>query len=281
MSDILLEIHDLHAGIADREILKGIDLVIRKGEIHAVMGANGAGKSTLSAVLAGKPDYKVTSGSIIFNGEETSKRLPSTLADIFIVTEEYELPRLTINEYREANKIFYPNFSDEIFDECLKNFGIESNDAPLRTLSMGTQKKVFISFALATQTKLLLMDEPSNGLDIPSKAQFRKAIMLGMNDERTIIVATHQVRDVDAILDNIIIVNDKKVQLDMSVADIEKHLLFGDHTPTEMPSDTIFAQPSARGNYTISPNDGTKDSSIELLFNALIETPEKIKALLK
>ena len=85
---------------------------------------------------------------------------------------------------------------------------------------MGQKKKVFMSFALATGTRFLLMDEPTNGLDIPSKSQFRKVIANNMTEDRTLIISTHQVHDVESLLDHIIIMNQSQLLLDASISNI-------------------------------------------------------------
>ena len=102
MTDILLKIKDLHASVGDKEILKGIDLEIRRGEIHAVMGPNGAGKSTLSSVLTGKPNYEVTAGSIKFDGKDLLAMKPEERAWAGLVMSfQYplEMPGVSITTF--------------------------------------------------------------------------------------------------------------------------------------------------------------------------------------
>ena len=105
MSDILLQINDLHASIGDKEILKGIDLTIREGEVHAVMGPNGAGKSTLSAVLTGRPDCTVTQGSVVFRGQDLLAMSPEerSWAGIFLSFQyPIEIPGVSITNFIKA-----------------------------------------------------------------------------------------------------------------------------------------------------------------------------------
>ena len=154
-------------------------------------------------------------------------------------------------------------------------------DLNLKELSMGQKKKVFMSFALAANTALLLMDEPTNGLDIPSKSQFRKILASGMNDERTILISTHQVRDVDRMLDHIIIMDHSQVLLNQSTFEIGKRLYFTESADNSMTEQAIYALPSPMGNYLLLPNGGGEDSQInlELLFSATIEKKEVIQQL--
>lgn len=163
--------------------------------MYGLLGKNGTGKSTLLYLMCGL--LRPKSGSVTFCGSEMSRRQPSALQEIFIVPEEFTLPAVTLAQYVKYNAQFYPRFSNEILNNCLRDFEMDGN-LRLNELSMGQKKKAFMSFALATNTRLLLMDEPTNGFDIPSKSQMRKVIASNMSDEKTIVVSTHQVRDVES-----------------------------------------------------------------------------------
>lgn len=151
-------------------------------------------------------------GDVTIDGISARLRRPDILQEMFLVPEEYDLPRISLRRYVKAIKPFYPRFSDELLERCLSNFEMTS-DVNLGSLSMGQKKKVYICVALATNTRYLLMDEPTNGLDILSKSQFRKVVIEGMNDEKTIIVSTHQVHDVERLLDHVCIIETNKVLL--------------------------------------------------------------------
>ena len=154
-------------------------------------------------------------------------------------------------------------------------------DIDLGALSMGQKKKVFMSFALATHTSLLIMDEPTNGLDIPGKNQFRKFIASGMSDDRTIIISTHQVRDIDKILDHVVIMDNSHVLLDASTANICSKFLFVESDDRELTEAAIYTLPSIQGNFLMLPNTDNEESEInlELLFGAALTDPEKIKGM--
>ena len=154
-------------------------------------------------------------------------------------------------------------------------------DIDLGSLSMGQKKKVFMSFALATNTSLLLMDEPTNGLDIPGKSQFRKFIASGMSDDKTIVISTHQVRDTDKVLDHVLIMDDSRVLLDESTSNICDKLFFVESDDRELVKSALFAIPTIQGNYLILPNEKQDESelNLELLFNATLATPEEIARL--
>lgn len=273
----MIEIKNLSFGYnRRRSILKNFSLQITDGNVIGLLGKNGTGKSTLLYLLTGL--LRPNSGSILYNGHDTSLRLPSVLQDMFLVPEEFTLPPIDIMQYAEINAPFYPKFSYEQLEACLKVFEMPT-DRKLSELSMGQKKKVYICFALATNTRLLFMDEPTNGLDIPSKSRFRKAVAMGMNDERTIIISTHQVRDIDTLLDRVIIIDDNDILLDAGMNSIGEKLFFAEQETTEPTDGAIYVQPSMQGNSVIYPNTHAEESTIntELLFNAALFEKEAIK----
>ena len=259
-------------------IFEDFSLDIEKGKVIGLLGKNGTGKSTLLYLLTGL--LHAQKGKIAFNGTDVTRREPSTLQETFIVTEEFELPNITLKRYVDATAPFYPRFSHEQLKNYLEVFEMPM-DVKLGELSMGQKKKAYISFALATNTNFLVMDEPSNGLDIPSKSQFRKAITMGMNDERTVIISTHQVRDIDTLLDHVIIIDDKKVLLDASTAKIGSTLFFGEGEGNSTDEGIIYTQPSVTGSSILRANRGDEESNLnlELLFNATLAQRNEIAKL--
>ena len=259
-------------------IFEDFSLDIEKGKVIGLLGKNGTGKSTLLYLLTGL--LHAQKGKIAFNGTDVTRREPSTLQETFIVTEEFELPNITLKRYVDATAPFYPRFSHEQLKNYLEVFEMPM-DVKLGELSMGQKKKAYISFALATNTNFLVMDEPSNGLDIPSKSQFRKAITMGMNDERTVIISTHQVRDIDTLLDHVIIIDDKKVLLDASTAKIGSTLFFGEGEGDSTDEGIIYTQPSVTGSSILRANRGDEESNLnlELLFNATLAERNEIAKL--
>ena len=247
-------------------VFEDFSLSLREGCIYGLLGKNGTGKSTLLYMMSGL--LFPQAGEVIFDGNPVAKRSPEVLEDIFLVPEEFDLPAMRLSKYVRINAPFYPHFSDEILYECLK-----SADIRLGELSMGQKKKAFMSFALATNTRLLLMDEPTNGLDIPSKSQFRKVVARHMNDSRTLVISTHQVRDVDMLLDHVAIIDGKRLLLNRSIADICSRLRFEERPVGADVSDALYIQPSLQGNAVICHNEKDDDTplNLELLFNALQE----------
>lgn len=258
-----------------KDVLDDFSLSLEKGRVYGLLGKNGAGKSTLLYLMSGLLTPK--HGKVIYHDVDVRRRLPITLQDMFLVPEEFELPAISLVSYVELNSPFYPRFSKEDMMRYLHFFEMEQ-DINLGALSMGQKKKVFMSFALATNTSLLLMDEPTNGLDIPGKSQFRKFIASGMSDDKTIVVSTHQVRDIDKILDHVLIMDNKHVMLDASTTDICRKLLFVESDNRELAQKALYALPSMQGNYLMLPNADGEESEInlELLFGAVLSSPGKI-----
>ena len=240
-----------YAGQKD-QVFDDFSLTLKQDNIYGLLGKNGTGKSTLLYLISGL--LRPAKGSVCFDGVETRKRLPA----------------MSLDEYVKINEPFYPRFSHEVLEACLKDFELTTN-LKLNALSMGQKKKVFMSFALAAGTKVLLMDEPTNGLDIPSKSQFRKVVAQYMTEDRTLIISTHQVHDVESLLDHILILSPQKLLLDASVTDIQEKYTFEYRTPNEM-DDVLYAEPSLQGNAVIAPRKADSPETqvnLELLFNAV------------
>lgn len=261
-----------------RAVLHDFSLSLEKGRVYGLLGKNGAGKSTLLYLMSGLLTPK--SGKVVYHDVDVRRRLPITLQDMFLVPEEFDLPPVSLISYIELNSPFYPRFSKEDMVKYLHYFEMDIN-IDLGALSMGQKKKVFMSFALATNTSLLLMDEPTNGLDIPGKSQFRKFIASGMTDDKTILISTHQVRNIDKVLDHVLIMDNSRVLLNESTMSICDKLFFTESENRELLQSSLFSTPSIQGNFLLLPNESGEDSEInlELLFNATLAVPERISAL--
>ena len=261
-----------------RAVLHDFSLSLEKGRVYGLLGKNVAGKSTLLYLMSGLLTPK--SGKVVYHDVDVRRRLPITLQDMFLVPEEFDLPPVSLISYIELNSPFYPRFSKEDMVKYLHYFEMDIN-IDLGALSMGQKKKVFMSFALATNTSLLLMDEPTNGLDIPGKSQFRKFIASGMTDDKTILISTHQVRDIDKVLDHVLIMDNSRVLLNESTMSICDKLFFTESENRELLQSSLFSTPSIQGNFLLLPNESGEDSEInlELLFNATLAVPERISAL--
>ena len=207
------------------DLFHDLSLELQAGNVYGLLGKNGAGKSTLINIMTGLLTPK--SGEVIFDGVNVRQRLPKTMSDLFLIPEEFELPRLTLKQFVSINAPFYPNFSMDDLQRYLDIFDMGGDmNVKLNSLSMGQKKKVFLAFAFATNTHILIMDEPTNGLDIPSKSQFRKLVTTSMRDDKMMLISTHQVRDISEILDHVTILDQSRVLLNASIADVMKRLAF-------------------------------------------------------
>ncbi|MCD8081728.1 MAG: ABC transporter ATP-binding protein, partial [Bacteroides sp.] len=265
-------------GRSKKAVLDDFSLELGTGMVCGLLGKNGVGKSTLLYLMMGL--LTAHKGKIKVNGIDVRKRLPVTLKDTFLVPEEFDLPPISLFQFVELNSPFYPNFSKEDLVRYLHYFEMDF-DIHLKALSMGQKKKVFMSFALATNTSILLMDEPTNGLDIPAKSQFRKLIASGMNQDRLILISSHQVRDIDKILDHVLIMDKNHLLLDASTEEICKHLFFMESDDISLKEQAIYHSPSVKGNYLLMENSHQQESelNLEVLFNATLAHPERMESL--
>ena len=278
MNTRMIEVENLSFNYGRRKskVLEDFSMRLEKGSVYGLLGKNGTGKSTLLYLMAGL--LRPRTGNVLYKGVDVKKRYPDTLQDMFLVPEEFALPNVSLKQYVKLNAPFYPNFSDELLNACLRDFDM-NEDIHLGELSMGQKKKAFMCFALATNTSLLMMDEPTNGLDIPSKSQFRKVIASGMSDDKAVIISTHQVRDIDSLLDHVLIMDGSKLLLNESVSSICEKLYFAEQGINEPTEGALYVQPSVQGNSVILPNEYGEDSklNLEVLFNAMLAERERMQ----
>lgn len=262
-----------------RPVIDNMSVNLEPGTVYGLLGPNGAGKSTLLYLVAGL--LTPGSGTVTLEGVDTRLRRPATLADIFIVPEEFDLPSIRLSSYVRINAPYYPRFSADDMKRHLEMFGLEA-DPYLGGLSMGQKKKVFMAFALACNTRVLLMDEPTNGLDIPGKSVFRRFIATNMDDNRIVVISTHQVRDIDNLLDHIVMIDDHRLVFSASVPFIAERLQFSVTSDDDVAATALYAQPSLSGTNVIFPNDGSADTRVdlEMLFQFALDNPTLIQKLL-
>lgn len=273
----MLAIQNLSFGYnRQKPVFNNLSLTLKKGNIYGLLGRNGTGKSSLLRLMAGLLFPK--EGTCQFNDIETRSRNIAVLENLYFLPEEFHTPAISIAEFMNINSPFYPKFSHEQFESYLKEFQLSKSDK-LSKLSYGQKKKVLIGFGLATNVQLLILDEPTNGLDIPSKSQFRKLIASGLSDEQAIIISTHQVRDLDGLIDNIIILEESAILLQHSVEEIAERLSFKSVSNTENVHGAIYTEQTIKGLMAIMPNlthEHTK-VDLELLFNAISHKKELLQ----
>ena len=258
-------------------LFQDFSLELNAGNVYGLLGKNGAGKSTLIYLMTGL--LTPQEGEVTMDGVNVRRRLPQTMSDIFLVPEEFELPRLSIKQYVSINSPFYPRFSMEDMQRYLDIFEMGSDmDLKLHSLSMGQKKKVFMAFAFATNTRALIMDEPTNGLDIPSKSQFRKLVTTSMNDDKLMLISTHQVRDISDILDHVTIIDQSRVLLNTSFADVMSKIAFRPLKEGDQPLFVLQSPFGPLGAIRAQEGEETK-VDLEMLFNAALQNPEAINQL--
>ncbi len=256
-------------------IYENINLGLLPGKIYGLFGKNGEGKSTLLRNICGL--LFPTSGNISVNGHEPKSRKPDFLSDIFLISEDVQLPNLSVKQYLKTYGVLYPNFSEDDFYNHLKELEVAACQK-IKSLSYGQQKKVLIAFALATNVSTLIMDEPTNGLDIPSKSQFRKLIANSLTDHKTFIISTHQVRDLDNLIDHLLILNNRKFVLNAGLEEITEKLSSKLLPKNQLNEDVIYAEESLGGYTALTKNMTGEYSKINLeqLFTAAVMNPEGI-----
>ncbi len=276
----MIQIENLSFGYRNKkQLFEGLNLVLNKGHIYGLLGKNGAGKSTLLKNMTGLAFPK--KGDCLFNGINVSSRPVSVLEDIYFLAEELFVPALTPVQFVANTAGFYPKFSKSDFYQYLKVFDIDM-DAAMDKQSFGQQKKTMIAFGLATNTSLLIMDEPTNGLDIPSKVQFRKLIASVLTEDRCIVISTHQVRDLDSLIDTLLVLHDREIVVNQMMDEVAEKLTFGVYADTEgLP--VLYQEEGVRGKNAILRNTTAKYSKVdlELLFNAIIDGNKPVLELLK
>jgi ABC-2 type transport system ATP-binding protein len=274
----MISIQDLSFAYKKKPVFDALTLRFEAGHVYGLLGKNGTGKSSLLRNIAGLLFPK--SGSITVNGLTPSKRLPNFLQDVYLVPEEFYLPDISMPDFIKYYSPFYPRFDSSKFGNYISYFEIPS-ESTLQDMSYGQKKKVLISFALATNAKVLLMDEPTNGLDIMSKSQFRKVLAEALDEERCVIISTHQVKDLENLIDRVTIIDEGKILFDQDVEAITQKLSFRFAYNEADVATAFYSESLLRGNVIVAPNEDGEESKLdlELLYKAIITSSDKITKL--
>lgn len=260
-------------------LFKDLSLSLELGKIYGLLGKNGAGKSTLLKIVNGL--LYPQKGTCTFADIACAERHPAVLSNIFYIPEEFELPAINMDAFVKYNAPFYPSFSIEQYETYLQEFEMKCNKK-LHKLSFGQKKKFLIAFGIATNTQVLILDEPTNGLDIPSKSQFRKIMASSVDESKMILISTHQVRDLSQLIDHIIVLENGTVLFSQNTGDISDKLSFG-HVKNTNEKEVFYSEPVLGGHSAIyRKGQQETDIDIELLFNAIVTNHTVInEALLK
>lgn len=272
----MIQTNNISFSYGDTSVLENITMKFEPGRIYGLLGENGVGKTTLLTLLCGLK--KNDGGEILIDGLNPYDRKPCTLNSIYYLPDEVAPVAMTPETYAGNYGKFWEGFDLEKFLTVMKEFE-NPVDQRMDRMSCGQLKKTYISFALATNARYLLMDEPTNGLDIPSKAQFRSAVTRHTSEDCTIIISTHQVRDMENIIDPVVILDHRDVLLDASIEEITGKLFFD--YGTELHPDALYAELLPGMAVQVLRNTSGRESkvSIEALFNAVHAHKEEIKAM--
>jgi ABC-2 type transport system ATP-binding protein len=274
----VIELQKLSFSYRKQKLFTDLNLRLAPGHIHGLLGKNGVGKTTLLKLISGLR-YPQAGSSRVW-GFEPRRRMPGMLEELYLIPEEFSVPAMPIKNYENIHSSFYPRFDGGALDAYVKEFDLDL-DKKLTELSYGQKKKFLLAFGLATNCRLLLLDEPTNGLDIPSKSQFRRVLASAVTDDRIIIVSTHQVRDMENLIDNIIILEKGTIVFHRDVHDISTHLAFLNEHELPEGEDVVYAEKVLGGHMVVRPNTSGEESHIELetLFNAVIADRDRINGL--
>lgn len=267
----MLTLNDINFSYnSHEELIKNFSMTLQQGVVTGLLGKNGAGKSTLIYLICGL--LKPQSGTIDFEGYTPFERKTGFLDNIFLVPEEFSLPAIPLKDYISINAPFYPRFNRHDLEKFLDIFEL-TPDLNLGKLSMGQKKKAFLSFAMACNTALLLLDEPTNGLDITAKRNFRRAVAECMSDEKSIIISTHQVYDIDKILDHVIITDRSGVLLNAGMEEVAMRYSFHFTTDRDRAEKALISLP-VPGGYNIAElrdqNTPETEVNLETLFELVL-----------
>jgi len=274
----MINLTNIHFGYSKKRMLfSELNLSLTSGHIYGLLGKNGAGKTSLLKIISGL--LFAQKGNAIVMDKRAELRNPEILKELYFLPEEMYIPHLKIRNYAKVYAPFYPGFSMEQFNHYLEEFEINDQEHFADKLSHGQQKKLLISFALATNTRILLLDEPTNGLDIPSKSIFRRVMASSTNDDRLVIISTHQVRDLHSLIDSVIILDNGEIIFNQPSDRITEKLVFKVEESNVDLNTVLYSEDNIRGILVVKENTEQIESKldIELLFNAIIANKKRIK----
>ncbi len=264
----MVKLENIDFGYNGNKLLfNNLSLTTEPGSIYGLLGKNGSGKTTLLKIIAGLRE--IHKGKIDVAGFNPFHRDTDFLEQIFFIPEELYLPSSPIKKYVSRFSGFYPAFDSSAFNGNLDSFDL-SLDMHLGHLSYGQKKKFLLAFAMATGTRLVLFDEPTNGLDIPSKSVFRKLAASALNEDRTFIISTHQVRDLNTLIDGVLLIDRGNILLNDKVSAIAEKFAFITLQRNHGRKDVLYFEEHIEGIKAIILNNDKSDSfvDLELLFNA-------------
>ena len=272
----MITTHSLSFGYSSsHHVLTNISLSLDNGHIHGLLGCNGIGKTTLLKLICGI--MRPQRGEVRVCGVDPFERNAEMMRELMIIPEEFDLPNISLERYAAVTSPFYPRFNKGQMLGYCQEFHVNPAER-LHSMSMGQRKKAYLAFALACNVKILLLDEPTNGLDIPSKSTFRRILAGYVTDDRMVVISTHQVADVEQLLDSIVILDEQGVALNATTSEICRKLKFGRSTEDDK---VIYSERTIQGDMAVIFNEDDDETplSIELLFNATTANRHAIAAI--
>lgn len=273
----MVQIEELFFGYTqNKPLFDQFNIEFPSGNIYGLLGKNGAGKSTLLKIISGL--LFPTHGRVDVVGFQPKDRYPQFLSEIYLITEECYVPALSMKRFVDLYSPFYPRFNHVQLESYVKEFELP-RDQKLTQMSQGQKKKFLLSFGLATDCRLLILDEPTNGLDIPSKSIFRKVVASAIHEDRSFIISTHQARDMENLIDPIIILDEGKVIFFESFERISQKLTFTKQKGIPEKETLVYYEPTLGGNVVVKENTGVEETNLnlEILFKAVLANPTKVQ----
>ncbi len=269
----MVTLDNVSFGYGRGSLFDALSLGLLPGNIYGLLGVNGAGKSTLLKLMSGL--LFAGGGTVRSLGHNPAERAPSFLLDVFVLAEDAQAPNMLAGEFVRARAPFYPRFDHALLERHLREFEIPAA-GNLAALSHGQQKKFLLAFGLASQAKLVLLDEPTNGLDIPSKSLLRRVITEALTPERLFVISTHQVRDLGTLMDPLVILHQGRVLLNRTLAEIgaKVHMTQQTSPPASGESNLLFSEPTIGGFWSVWRGGGDGPLDLEVLFNAIVANPK-------
>ena len=273
----MIEIKNLDFSYRQTPVFHDISVTFRPGSIYGLLGENGVGKTTLLKIISGL--QKPQRGSCTVDGICSFERQPRMLEQLVFLPDEVVMPdRATPERYVQECAPFYPNYDEALFLRLMRELEVDEKRR-FKEMSAGQRKKSLIAAFLSFGARYVLLDEPTNGLDIPSKSVFRRLISGVLKEEVSIIISTHQVKDVEQLIDSVLILSKDEVLLDAGMAEIAQRISFSyDAQPDES---ALYSEPVPGGWLHVRPNSGGEESAVnvEALFNAVLKNKQVVKQL--
>ncbi len=271
----MIEIRDLSFSYGREKLFSQLGLSLRPGNICGLLGKNGAGKTTLLKLLAGL--LFPQTGETRIMGICPGDRSPGFLQELYFLPEEFGLHSVSPRKYERLYAPFYPRFNSQLFSHYLAEFELDPNQN-LDRCSYGQKKKFLLAFGLSTDCKLILLDEPTNNLDIPSKRQFRKALASVLTQDRLIVISTHQARDLENLIDPVVILDEGQIIFNHFLEEISNRLCIRLQPDPPGPDEVFYSEKTMEGYLVVAENTEHEEArlDLELLFNTVIQSRERL-----